>query len=1634
LHDHLLWNNLRYFVDLSLPQLPMADAPFVCYRELVPPTSVVSSVFFQSYNSTARRRDVYLCTLLVAGLNIYRVCKDNTLDTPFLSLCCQKRLYGKPHNAVALHTPGQPHDLLVVAIDSAKTIVFRCNMEDNELEVVLLCNCEENAFGPGSELQVQQNGMRRYPGITSDCKVSVSSADSITCNIMFGQYLAVLPIIQSTSHKTASPEKVDVTATDVIEDSSAGVTPNSGFCVDVNNALGLPGPIIDACFLFGYARPVLVILQQSGLLPIGHAARVRHCCTLTALTVGVGSKTLSILWQRTHLPYDSLRLVPLEHTAYAGAVCVVCMNAVIFVNQEEAQGLATNGFAAATVCTVAPALKGPHLERNVGVKSGTIGLQSWVSQEEGLELDGSHWIEPPVVRSPAHVVDSSDGDVAASSRHAIVGTLKDGTILRIGMAMSTPGMLSSVLFAPEVVAASVRASCFSASPQGDLWFLGSRQATCVLLAVDHVEMAIGSPRASKMARGSNEVASSFLSPATKRQRSVSVVSNEDDGLQRLHSGAADTPAATPSKMTPAPAPAVEAMQGGEVISVEEEELALYGGSLTATQVTSTADGTARTPRTTLRGDRLMTADSLELTVVDSFPVLGPVLDGVFTKQDSHFDDADTLTWERMQESEYRAGVHSTAASYIAEREARDGLLLATGLDEDGALVRVHQGLHLSKIALRNLPGAVRVLSLQCGVYGVLLVVYEDRTRTMHCTQQVSSGHEGGAKERAELAFKELAGADCGLIGDCLTLCVGLVQPADSTDLIVAQVLPQGVRLARLNAIYGEEGEPLQDVFAAESREMGGLGGDAAERVLYGDVCAGYVTLLTSTHNLYVLKYDSQEESLELSYKIKGGSDEAQFGSEIVSVSLFHGVLDAVPPATSNGHTGSSSASTLSAQLAEEVLLYGAAVPLEGEDASMDVAAAPAPARVEEAAASTNPVPPSTAVPEPYMVVAELSGTLTIWQLSTMRPLFQCPACGTLPSCMKNDSSVLPSAKQEGLVVDSKLTRLWDPVYPGDVGRSILTLALLLSTGDLVTYRGVEAGGYLCAFHKVDQTSVSNKRAPEGTKLSNTVEADAADDMAVAERNAALKTFLGSADYLSRAGSSFSLAPAVSGARDGILVTGNDALMITSAHGLPMIVPLGFPEVPLINYGHHSVVPLCVGGIAGIAALWFEWEDLDSLKSPSTAAGRSHRAATLGIYKQAPGLEVFPAGGVSVKRLQVGRTVHRVVEMQNHSDDRTQQALLEKKTFLLACSAERKQPFLPSVLTEEELQEDSEMYERYFTNLNSFCQPDPSVGQPPMIAAREHSLALVQGTSVVDTYPLPLNECVVDADVLYLNLEKYITMPGSMVPMRFTERRVFVAACTALIEKRGEDTQGNGRLLFFALDYALFEKDSDASDAAAGGSSDGSAQSSADAATAIAKAIVSNADTNSGANKDMASAQAKFLGAIKPKLRLLWSGPGPASVVRQLGEYILSTVASTVYVYKFNTGTMDLEQVSFYFTQVGHRTIIGFSFSAYFDASIIASVVHYLRHGAQELHPSGRHAPQRAAAVLARDRPQPYPGQQGLRAHSTAEHRVPVRRQQAGYGHDGRRGQRTGVPGESQVRCYWRIFWMLDVARADVNVY
>ena len=82
----------------------------------------------------------------------------------------------------------------------------------------------------------------------------------------------------------------------------------------------------------------------------------------------------------------------------------------------------------------------------------------------------------------------------------------------------------------------------------------------------------------------------------------------------------------------------------------------------------------------------------------------------------------------------------------------------------------------------------------------------------------------------------------------------------------------------------------------------------------------------------------------------------------------------------------------------------------------------------------------------------------------------------------------------------------------------------------------------------------------------------------------------------------------------------------------------------------------MGNIVGISSLWREFEE--------SAVSRNRRTATLGIYREIPNTVIHDGGIVSSRKLNVRSTVHKCLEMVSRSENRTEKALLKKKTFVV----------------------------------------------------------------------------------------------------------------------------------------------------------------------------------------------------------------------------------------------------------------------------------------------------------------------------------------------------------------------------------
>ena len=1024
-----------------------------------------------------------------------------------------------------------------------------------------------------------------------------------------------------------------------------------------------------------------------------------------------------------------------------------------------------------------------------------------------------------------------------AERDCVLVSLLDGRLLLINIFAYNDSAVGSdrLKFESSFLATSVRASCLSVCRGRGLWFVGSRAADGLLVRVATLTQQVRRPVAWASV-GTRGGATSAVSPqAKKSKKSV---------------GAAD--------------------------GLKEEEL-LYGHVIS----TDTCD--------------LCSVTTFSLTIDDRVPVLGPVLDGIFSGSDDIYERIRSVDWSKrvVGEGKEEKSVNS-ASAYIVEREAKDTLQLTAGVGSDGSIARVHKGLRLAKIASRNFPGATNVHSVNCPALpqcGPLMLVstLSNRTRVLQCSLSQSN---------ADIAVKELASAsDIGLVGSEATVGAGLV-----ADTALVQALASGLHLVKLSAAGAGPagscslvGEVLQGILMADSEEVGGLGGGPGDTIVAVDCCPGWVVVTTSARVVCLLEYDEKEASLLLRQKgahraalhvasdFCGGDMCAALAGEPTAASLFFGYFPCAAPAARAAKKSNEPAS-------EELFLYGD----EPKAATVEAKAAPKPSRgkkrkgsdsaeveavieqAEGAAAAAAaeatdlPVPPSERVHKAYLVLGDAAGFISVLLAEDMSIVARSRGFGRqlalVPSHTAAGAAVDREEEEEPFhaPADLRLVRLGPAGKKRDASR--LCLSILSSNDDLSVYCGNEVEGRMNFWSRLEHASITRKRR---SRLSR-----GGDD---AEFSSNCKLV-----YM----------PDMDG-RNAVSVSGAFPLVIFNDSGLPHVMPLSLPELPFVNAGTYMVQPLKVGDIAGVASFWQEHEIIDSAKTQT-------KQSILGIYQTTPGLQVLGAQDfVTVKRISARSTVHRMQEIQARTDDKTEQALLKKKTYVLSCSDEVRRPFLPSVLTKEEQEREESTYDRFHLDFTSFAQPDRASGAPPPTVGRQYKLAILQDGVAVDVFNMPVGEHVLGVEVLYLTLERTQNLQ-TMVMTRKPLRKVFVAVCTGSVDKHGEDTQGEGRLLLFALDYAIFHSDAESEAAEGERPPEGAAQQGGyNAATAT---------------KAQSAAQAKFLSSIQPKLRLMWTGPGPASVVKQFGENILSTVGSVVYIYRLNPDSMELEQVSFFFAK------------------------------------------------------------------------------------------------------------------------
>lgn len=803
----------------------------------------------------------------------------------------------------------------------------------------------------------------------------------------------------------------------------------------------------------------------------------------------------------------------------------------------------------------------------------------------------------------------------------------------------------------------------------------------------------------------------------------------------------------------------------------EEEVAFYGAPLSTMS---------------LLVDDVCGTVQLSLRVVDKIAVMGPVLNSLITSFDVSTCQIDAISRETTSQSLY-----ATAASYIADREARNSLFVAAGMKAASALHRVSFGVPFMKIATRNFGEAVSVsvLNDDINVVAYLILSYEDHVRIIKASENV---HQHGGQ--GQLVLTEVSIADTSFVND-RTLMMGYLR-----DSLAVQVYPGGLRLLNM-----KDGVAVQDVVAEEDLEMGGLGCAEGEVIVSGDCGNDYVTLLTSRKIVYVLKYELDMGMLMMVCST------VSMGMEIMCMSLYCGPFPTCASRVSieaNGVTP------------EDCYFYGA----------------------ESYHCIVHDPPPAQHVD--LLVVCSNIGQVYFYDIPSMVCRFVSASVGAMPMSLPNilntETELLQTKKY---AVAVKFCRVGKNGAPEDLWQYCLSIAL--NSGDVLVYYTPDRE----AFHlvKLHHTIVTRRRNHKKWKKFNVSEFS----MYQYENTA----------------TTMRLAADIDG-HTVLAISSNPPVIVSCNRGLLTVQSLCLPELPLIGNGTYIATYLSVGQLRCISMLWRE-------DVPATDSTPRRYSSILGLYRETAGVTLYPGSVAVSRRMSIGTTTHKVLELFGQkTNDKIQQALLKKKTFILSCSEVRREKFNPKVLSPEAAEEDRSNYDRFFLKMESFHEnPTNDLGAPPGIDVHCHKLQVMQNNTIVDVFDLKPGEKVLDIDSVYLNIGENKT-------------KLFIVACTVIDDKHGEDTQGEGRLLLFTLDYALYE--------------------TVDVATSHEAPDTAK----------QSSAQTKFLDSIQPKLRFLWAGPGPGTIVKQFGDkYVLASVGPQLYVYRLNAETMEMDQVAFFYAQV-----------------------------------------------------------------------------------------------------------------------
>ncbi|KAL7691811.1 putative cleavage/polyadenylation specificity factor, A subunit [Plasmopara halstedii] len=294
------------------------------------------------------------------------------------------------------------HEVLLLSFPLFKWVIVGYDRRSRNLATLAMFSFEEDAIGPGATLKGEKNGCEQLLGLGTQAVARVDPQTRCGAMLVYSDQLVIVPFksesmelsffeedeLETEEEMTTGDSEEEDEEEKKLEELVHESQHRGGVTNDLNNTLNalldksvkvgakrkrnhmsglmpneitgrefllrlrqveITGKVVDLAFLDGYLEPTLMILHEeneknstSGRLAVGFDT---FC--LTVMSINMNTRLHPKIWTVKNLPSDCFRLIPCR--APLGGVVVLSSNAILYFNQTQFYGLATNTFAIKTV-------------------------------------------------------------------------------------------------------------------------------------------------------------------------------------------------------------------------------------------------------------------------------------------------------------------------------------------------------------------------------------------------------------------------------------------------------------------------------------------------------------------------------------------------------------------------------------------------------------------------------------------------------------------------------------------------------------------------------------------------------------------------------------------------------------------------------------------------------------------------------------------------------------------------------------------------------------------------------------------------------------------------------------------------------------------------------------------------------------------------------------------------------------------------------------------------------------------------------------------------------------------------------------------------------------------------------------